>query len=137
MLLFLAVLGLGCCLRFPLVAASMGDTLAVLGLLTAVVPLNVEHGLWGAGTSVGAARGLQSTGSTAVTRRLSRSMACGIFLTQGLNLRLLHWQEDSLPLSHQGSPSLFFEQTRNNPTSGPLHWLCPLPGVTSPRSFHV
>ena len=102
MLLFLAVLGLGCCLRFPLVAASMGDTLAVLGLLTAVVPLNVEHGLWGAGTSVGAARGLQSTGSTAVTRRLSRSMACGIFLDQE-DRCLLHWRVDSLPLSHQGS----------------------------------
>ena len=28
----------------------------------------------------------------------------GIFLTQGLNLCLLHWQVDSLPLSHQGSP---------------------------------
>ena len=27
----------------------------------------------------------------------------GIFLTQGWNLHLLHWQEDSLPLSHQGS----------------------------------
>ena len=24
----------------------------------------------------------------------------GIFLTQGLNLSLLHWQTDSLPLSH-------------------------------------
>ena len=28
----------------------------------------------------------------------------GIFLTQGSNPRLLHWQADSLPLSHQGSP---------------------------------
>ena len=28
----------------------------------------------------------------------------GIFLTQGLNLHLLQWQVDSLPLSHQGSP---------------------------------
>ena len=28
----------------------------------------------------------------------------GIFLTQGLNLSLLHWQADSLPLSHLGSP---------------------------------
>ena len=28
----------------------------------------------------------------------------GIFPTQGLNLCLLHWQADSLPLSHQGSP---------------------------------
>ena len=27
----------------------------------------------------------------------------GIFLTQGSNLQLLHWQADSLPLSHQGS----------------------------------
>ena len=27
----------------------------------------------------------------------------GIFQTQGLNPRLLHWQTDSLPLSHQGS----------------------------------
>ena len=29
-----------------------------------------------------------------------------IFLTQGSNLRLMHWQVDSLPLSHQGSLSL-------------------------------
>jgi len=29
----------------------------------------------------------------------------GIFLTQGSNPRLLHCQADSLPLSHQGSPS--------------------------------
>ena len=28
----------------------------------------------------------------------------GIFLTQGLNPRLLHQQVDALPLSHQGSP---------------------------------
>ena len=27
----------------------------------------------------------------------------GIFLTQGSNPCLLHWQADSLPLSHQGS----------------------------------
>ena len=28
----------------------------------------------------------------------------GILLTQGLNLHLLHWQADSLPLSHLGRP---------------------------------
>ena len=28
----------------------------------------------------------------------------GIFLTQGLNPGLLHWQVDSLPLHHLGSP---------------------------------
>ena len=32
----------------------------------------------------------------------------GIFLTQGLNLCLLLWQEDYLPLSHQGSPVTWF-----------------------------
>ena len=31
----------------------------------------------------------------------------GIFLTQGLNPHLLHWQADSLPLSHQGIPFIF------------------------------
>ena len=30
----------------------------------------------------------------------------GIFQTQGSNPSLLHWQVDSLPLSHQGSPLL-------------------------------
>ena len=30
----------------------------------------------------------------------------GIFPTQGLNPYLLHWQADSLPLSHLGSPKL-------------------------------
>ena len=29
----------------------------------------------------------------------------GFFLTQVSNPSLLHWQEDSLPLSHQGSPA--------------------------------
>ena len=29
----------------------------------------------------------------------------GIFLTQGSKPCLLHWQADSLPMSHQGSPS--------------------------------
>ena len=32
----------------------------------------------------------------------------GIFLTQGSNPCLLHWQADSLPLSHQGSPVFSF-----------------------------
>ena len=40
---------------------------------------------------------------------LSCSEACGVFPDQGSNPRLLHWQADSLPLSHQGSPvKLFF-----------------------------
>ena len=35
-------------------------------------------------------------------------MACGIFLDQELNPCLLHWQVDSLPLSHMGGPSSGF-----------------------------
>ena len=34
------------------------------------------------------------------------SLASGIFTDHGSNLRLLHWQADSLPLSYQGSPNL-------------------------------
>ena len=34
----------------------------------------------------------------------------GIFLTQGLNLCLLHWQVDSIPLSHLG---ILYEEVDN------------------------
>ena len=39
---------------------------------------------------------------------LSCSTACGIFLNQGWNPSLLHWQANFLPLSHQGSPIYFY-----------------------------
>ena len=38
----------------------------------------------------------------------SNSTTCGIFLDQGSNSCLLHWQEESLPPSHRGSPLLHF-----------------------------
>ena len=57
---------------------------AACGLLIAVASL-VQHRL------------------TVVAHRLSCSEACGIFLGQGLNQCLLHWQ-DPLPLNHQESP---------------------------------
>ena len=47
-----------------------------------------------------------STGLAVVVHELSCSMACGIFPDQGSNPCFLHWPADSLPLSHQGSPSL-------------------------------
>ena len=48
---------------------------------------------------------LQSTGSVVVTHRPSCFVAQGILLDQRLNpLYLPHWQADSYPLSHQGSP---------------------------------
>ena len=59
--------------------------------------------LWHVGSVVVASR-LQSTGSVVGVHKLSCSAACGIFLDHRLNPCLLHWQVDSLPLSHQGSP---------------------------------
>ena len=50
----------------------------------------------------------------------------GIFLTQRSNWCLLHWQGDSLPRSHLGSPCPLAEMIANC-----LH-LCPLP---TPRTF--
>ena len=47
-------------------------------------------------------------GSIVAAHELSCSVACGIFLNQGSNPYLLHWQADSLPLSHQGSPLCAF-----------------------------
>ena len=38
----------------------------------------------------------------------------GIFLTQGSNPSLFHWQANSLPLSHQGSPFPIFRKTFNH-----------------------
>ena len=43
-------------------------------------------------------------GSVVVAHGPSCSAACGIFLDQGSNPRSLHWQADSQPLRHQGSP---------------------------------
>ena len=43
-------------------------------------------------------------GSVVVAHRPSCSVACGIFPHQGSNPCLLHWQADSQPLCHQGSP---------------------------------
>ena len=37
-------------------------------------------------------------------------MECGILSNQGSNLHLPHWQADSLPLSHQGSPKCLWIQ---------------------------
>ena len=62
----------------------------------------------GARASVVVAHGLQSTGSVVVAHGLSYSVACGIFLDQGSNPCPLHWQADSQPLRHQGSPETVF-----------------------------
>ena len=66
---------------------------------------------------------------------LSCSVACAIFPDQGLHPRPPHWQVESYPLSHQGSPqcsfNLNFFQRRVNIFScflflGEQFFLCPL-----------
>ena len=56
---------------------------------------------------------LRSTGSrradsAVVAHGSSCSAACGILPDQGSNPCPLHWQADSQPLRHRGSPLLFF-----------------------------
>ena len=68
--------------------------------------------LWCTGLSLSRPLLLQSTGSrhagsVVVAHGPSCSAACGIFPDQGSNPRPLHWQADSQPLRHQGSPNLF------------------------------
>ena len=49
-------------------------------------------------------RALGAQASVVGMQGVSSSVACGIFGDQGSNSCLLHWQADSLSLSHQGSP---------------------------------
>ena len=73
--LFLAALGLHCCMR---AFSSRGEWgllfVAVCGLLIEVASLVAEHGALGARASVGVARRLSSCGSQALECRLS---SCG------------------------------------------------------------
>ena len=48
--------------------------------------------------------GSRHSGSVVVAHGPSCSAACGTFPDQGLNPCPLHWQADSQPLRHQGSP---------------------------------
>ena len=54
--------------------------------------------------------GSRRAGSVIVAHGPSCSAACGIFPDQGSNPRPLHWQADSQPLRHQGSPVFNFLQ---------------------------
>ena len=55
--------------------------------------------------------GSRRAGSVAVAHGPSCSAACGIFPAQGSNPCPLHWQADSQPLRHQGSPKTYFLKT--------------------------
>ena len=83
---FVSVLGLS------LVAASGGHSSSRCAGLSLSRPLLLRS------------TGSRRAGSVAVAHGLSCSMACGIFPDQGSNPCPLHWQADSQPLRHQGSP---------------------------------
>ena len=115
-LFFLALLGLCCCMGwfifsalFSLVAASRSSSpAAVHRFLIAVASLVAEHGLYGVQASVVAACGLSSCGSWSLEHRLNScgthiSLLCSMWDLSGSGIKPL----DSLPLSHQGSPSSY------------------------------
>ena len=77
-----------------LVAASRGHPSSWCAGLSLSRPLL----LWSTGS--------RRIGSVVVAHGPSCSTACGIFPDQGSNPCTLHWQADSQPLRHQGSPSL-------------------------------
>ena len=93
--LFLAVLVLRFCAKaFPSCGKWGPLFIAVRGPLTIVASL------------VGST-GSRRAGSVVVAHGLSCSAACGILPDQGSNPCPLHWQADSQPLRHQGSPEIF------------------------------
>ena len=99
------MLGLHCCSGFSPAVVSLSPVVVHRLLIEEASPV-AQHGLQGAGFSSWGvwAQWLQFPGSLVWAHRLSRPSACGIFPDQGSNPCLLHWQADSLPLSHQGSP---------------------------------
>ena len=85
------------CEGFLLVVASGGHSSSRCAGLSLSRPLL----LWSTGS--------RRAGSVIVAHGPSRSAACGILPDQGSNPCPLHWQADSQPLHHQGSPHFFFK----------------------------
>ena len=75
------------------------------GRLSGIVsPFRAEQGTSLETPSRARASSCQAVGTTWFFSSCGHFFLEGIFLTQGLNLCLLYWQADSLPLSHLGSP---------------------------------
>ena len=89
--------------------------------------------------------GSRRAGSVIVAHGPSRSAACGILPDQGSNPCPLHWQADSQPLRHQGSPTyLFLPHSLWDLSSPTRHWtLAHAVKVQSPdhwnamETFHI
>ena len=97
--LFLAVLGFFVSVRgLSLVAESRGHSSSRCAGLSLSRPLLLQS------------TGSRRAGSVVVAHGPSCSAACGIFPDLGSNPCPLHWQADSQPLHHQGSPVyLYFD----------------------------
>ena len=92
----MAVLGLRFMRGLSLVAASGGHSSSRCAGLSLSRPLLLRS------------TGSKRAGSVLVAHGSSCSVACGIFPDQGSNPCSLHWQADSQPLRHQGSPTFHF-----------------------------
>ena len=95
-LLFMAVLGLCFCARAFSSCGKRGPLFIAVRR-----PLTIAASLVGS-------TGSRRAGSAIVAHGPSCSAACGIFPDQGSNPCLLHWQADSQPLHHQGSPKFHY-----------------------------
>ena len=87
--------------RFCAVAASGGHSSSRCAGLSLSRPLLLRS------------TGSRPAGSVVVAHGPSCSTACGIFPDQGSNPCPLHWQADSQPLHHQGSPVSIILNRRN------------------------
>ena len=99
--LFFTLLGLHCYVGFSLATGSGGYSPGCMGFSLRWL-LVLSSGVLGLQL-------LPLLGSSAQAQQLWHtglvcSTACGIFSDQGQNPCLLHWQVDSLPLSHQENP---------------------------------
>ena len=84
------------CEGFSLVAASGGHSSSRCAGLSLLRPFLLRS------------TGSRCAGSVVVAHGPSCSAACGIFPDQGSNPCPLHWQADSQPLRHQGSPDFVY-----------------------------
>ena len=92
----------------------------------------------GSWVSVVAARGLWSAGSVVVVHGLSCSVLCRIIPYEGLNPCPLHWQLDSQPVDHQGSPITAYLDASVCQHFHPqvLASHCPQEALSTPRAPH-
>ena len=93
--LFMAALGLRFCARAFSCCGKWGPL-----FITVRGPLTIA-------ASLKRSTGSRRAGSVIVAHGPSRSAACRILPDQGSNPCPLHWQADSQPLRHQGSPIFF------------------------------